>query len=113
MTSKLHPSRALAYAKGRRKGNEIPALLWLYVALIGLLFLRNGGVPSEPSQYVTIGLGAGAVVILGSMVPTALMLVLVALLIGGVLGIVPAVTGILATGQRAIDDLASYAKGQP
>lgn len=111
LKSKADPRRAARYYTGsmsRRpsSSDEIPAMLWLWVAVVALARVRSGEgfSPSSfsASEVAVYGGAAGVIVVLGRLLPRAALLVLVALLVAGVLGAAPAVAGVLSSAQSRI-----------
>jgi hypothetical protein len=109
--AKADPRRAARYYSGslsRRpsSSDEIPAMLWLWVAIVALARLRSGEgfAPSSfsASEVTVYGGAAGVIVVLGRFLPRAALLVLVALLVAGVLGAAPVVADALASAQSKI-----------
>ncbi len=100
------PRRAARHYAGpldkRARGNEIPAIVWLWVAIVLLAQVRRGAftagfsAPSLP-EVATYGIGAVLVVVAGSFAPRAVLLILAAILLAGVLGAVPQVSAALST----------------
>jgi len=114
-TLKRHtsPVRAAHYYGGalQRRGSqsdEIPAMLWLWLAIIALIQVRRG-VTWPPqvntAEFITYAMVAGAIVIAGRFAPRVVLLVLVGLLVAGVLGAAPAVATFLEGFQARIAGL--------
>ena len=96
----LHPNRAVSYFKGnRKKANATPAILWLFLALVGIIILRTRSIPSL-SQAVMLAIFCGIIVAAGLFLPGLVTLLLVGLLVAAVLQ-VPAVAPFLNAVQRA------------
>ncbi len=104
----IHPRRAVSYFKGNStKANATPAVLWLFLLLVGILVLRNRALPTL-SQGITLAIFAGIVVAAGLVLPELVTLVLVGLVIAAVLN-VPAVAPFLVAVQSRVQGLT----GQP
>lgn len=105
-----HAARFYGGALQRRgsQSDEIPAMLWLWLAIIALIQIRRG-VTWPPqvntAEFITYAMVAGAIVLAGRFAPRAVLLVLVALLVAGVLGAAPAVAGFLEGFQARIAGL--------
>ncbi len=123
LRSKADPRRAARYYTGsltRRpsSSDEIPAMLWLWVAVVALARLRRGEgfAPSSfsASEVAVYGGAAGAIIVAGRFLPRAVLLVLVALLVAGVLGAAPVVADALSSAQsRVAAALPSGGSGGP
>lgn len=99
-----HPRRAVNYFRGRqRRANATPAILWLFLLLVGIVTLRNGAIPSL-AQGLTLALFAGLIVAAGLVLPELVTLLLVGLLIAAVLR-VPQVAPFLDRVQGAVGNL--------
>lgn len=99
-----HPRRAVAYFQGRNsRANATPAILWLFLILVGIVTLRNGSVPSLP-QALTLALFAGLIVAAGLVLPELVTLLLVGLLLAAVLR-VPQVAPFLDRVQASVANL--------
>lgn len=97
----LHPNRAVSYFKGNgKKANATPAILWLFLALVGIIILRTRSIPSL-SQAVTLAIFCGIVVAAGLFLPELVTLLLVGLLVAAVLQ-VPAVAPFLNAVQGRV-----------
>jgi hypothetical protein len=84
---KLHANRAVDYYKGQSKrANATPAIVWLFVLLVGIIVLRNRALPST-SQAITLAIMCGVVVAAGLVLPELVTLILVGLLIAAVLNV--------------------------
>ncbi|MGH2512949.1 MAG: hypothetical protein ACRDGQ_09700 [Candidatus Limnocylindrales bacterium] len=113
ITSAPDPGRALSYWQGRRRsGNEIPGLLFLFLALVALVSFRNGRLPTA-TETATLGLFAGLIVFAGMYAPHLVTLFLVALLIAGVLGFAGPVSGVLASVNTTLQGLGVPLSGGP
>jgi hypothetical protein len=86
MTTRLHPRHAVSYFRNPSRANATPAILWLVIALVGIIAIRNRALPSL-SQSITLALFAGLVVAAGLVLPELVTLLLVALLVGAVLNV--------------------------
>jgi hypothetical protein len=82
----LHPKRAVSFFSGHHRDNEIPALLWLWVALVVILVVRNRAVPT-PSQGVTLAVLGGIVVGVGAFTPMIVGVVLLGAIIAAALNV--------------------------
>jgi hypothetical protein len=103
------PTRALSYWQGKRRtGNEMPALLFLWLALVVLVSLRAGRTPTA-GEAATMGLFAGVIIVAGIWAPHLVTLLLVALLVAGILGFAGPVTGILQNVQTTVTGLIPHA----
>ncbi len=100
----LHATRAVDYFRGRNsKSNATPAIIWLFLALVGIVVLRNRAMPTT-SQAVTLAIMAGLVVAAGLVVPELVTVLLVGLLFAGVLN-VPGIAPFFASVQGRIAQL--------
>lgn len=96
-----HPRRAVNYFRGRnRRANATPAILWLFLLLVGIVTLRNGRIP-DLSQSLTLALFAGLIVGAGLVLPELVTLMLVGLLIAAALR-VPQVAPFLDSVQARV-----------
>jgi hypothetical protein len=122
-TIKRHasPLRAARFYGGspqRRppQGDEIPAMLWLWFAIIALIQVRRGVLSTRQLQVdtpevITYALVAGAIVLAGRFMPRIVVLVLVGILVAGVLDAAPKVSTFLAGFQSRIAALGLPASG--
>lgn len=102
--STYHPARAVAFASGKKSAyNWVPALLWLWLAVVGLLVIRRRGLPTQ-GEIVTVGAGAGGVVLIGSFAPVIVFWGLVALLVAAALN-TPGLGGFIGGLQTRLADL--------
>lgn len=84
---KLHATRAVDYFKGNNSTtNATPAILWLFLALVGIVVLRNRALPTT-GQAITLAIMAGIVVAAGLVLPELVTVLLVGLLLAGVLNV--------------------------
>jgi predicted lysophospholipase L1 biosynthesis ABC-type transport system permease subunit len=105
---KLHATQAVSYFKGRdKKANATPAILWLFLALVGIVVLRNRALPST-GQAITLAIMAGIVVAAGLVLPELITVLLAGLLIAGVLD-VPGVGPFFTAVQGRISQLTGQA----
>lgn len=101
ITKHVDPRRAVAYARGRTRGNSSAAFVWLFAILVGLVILRRGSLPSA-SEAVTFGLLGGGVVAVGAVAPAPAAAVLVALIVAAVLGVSGALSNTLGRATGAV-----------
>lgn len=100
---KLHPRHAVSFFQGRHRGNEIPALLWLWAALVGILILRNRALPTG-GQLVTLGILGGGVVAIGAFTPMIVGVVLLGAIVAAALN-VPGLPPALADFEARVQGL--------
>ena len=105
LASRADPRRAARFYTGSltrspSSSDEIPALLWLWAGVVVLARLRSGDPTNfSGSEIAVYGGVAGVIVLLGRLMPRAVLLILVALLVAGALGAAPVVASALATAQ--------------
>lgn len=93
---KLHPRHAVSYIEGHRRGNELPAILWIWILVVALVYFRRRTFPTSSEGFTLLGMTI-VIVILGSFLPTEVVALLVAFLVAGVLnvpGVGPLLTNI-------------------
>jgi len=82
-----NPKNAVShFRKGGKTPNMTPALLWLWVLLIGASCVRSGQLPSQ-DQFITWFVVAGVVVAAGAFFPAEVALALLALVVAAVLNV--------------------------
>jgi hypothetical protein len=84
------------------RGDQVPALLWLWLLIVGLIYVRQKRIPGA-SELVTLGVAGGIIVAIGNFAPHAVTLFLLALLLSGVLGAEPRVAALLAEFQSRVN----------
>lgn len=112
--AKLHPRHAVSFFAGRHRGNEIPALLWLWAALVGILILRNRALPTT-GQAVTLVILGGVVVGVGAFTPVIVGVVLLGAVVAAALnvpGLPPALAQIEARVQALVDPVIDRSRGK-
>ena len=97
----VNPSRQVTYARS----NPVPAAIWLFVILFGLVVVKNGALPST-SQTLTWAIAAVIVVVSATVAPELVTALLLAALVLAVLTNVPLVTGLLDRLGGHVDALA-------
>lgn len=110
------PRRAARYyTRGKltsTKSLEIPAILWLWVLLVGLAAIRRGSLAFDRPEVALFAILAGLSVLAGTVAPRIVQLFLVGLLLAGVLGAAPQVESFLADLQARIDAIYGNAVGR-
>ncbi len=85
-----------AVSKGDVTGSDnVPAILWLALLLIGVWAVRHGRLP-DPRSMATVVAAVGAVVLLGSVVPRLATWFLFALLLAAILGAGPQIAAFIS-----------------
>lgn len=102
-TTKLHPRRAVSFFQGRHQGNEIPALIWLWAALVAILIIRNKALPTA-GQAITLAIIGGVVVGVGAFTPMIVGLVLLGAVVAAAFN-VPGLPPALANLQGRVQSL--------
>ncbi len=111
---KVAPKHAVSFFQGKHGGstaattNAIPALLWLWGALVLILVYRNKALP-DPKQAVTLLALGGGVVVVGSFTPMLVGLVLLGAVVAAAFN-VPGVPGALTGWQARIAAVVSPGK---
>lgn len=109
----VSPRRAVRYYTTGKltstKNLEIPAILWLWILLVGLAAVRRGSLEFGRNEVALFAGIAALSVAAGTVAPRVVQLLLVGLLLAGILGAAPQVEAFLATLQARIDEI--YAKG--
>ena len=81
-----NPKNAVSHFQKGGTTNMTPALLWLWLLLVGISTMRNGALPSR-DQAISWIVVAGVVVGAGAFFPTEVALALVALVVAAVLNV--------------------------
>lgn len=101
----VDPRRQVTYVRA----NPVPAALWIFLILFGLVVIRNGGLPTA-SQTVTWALASVVVVVSATVAPELVTAILLAALVLAVLTNVPLVSEILDHIGTRVDQLAGSAQ---
>ncbi len=80
--------------------DNIPAILWLTIALLALWTLRHGRLPT-PGEAATGGAAVAVVGLAGSVVPRLAVWVLLALLVAAAIGGAPAISSFIQGFSRS------------
>jgi hypothetical protein len=78
--------------------DNVPAILWLSLALIALWAVKNGRLPN-PASMATLAAAVGAIVLVGSVVPRLAVWALLALLVAASVGAAPQIAALIAQVQ--------------
>lgn len=97
----VNPNRQVTYVRG----NPVPATIWLFVILMGLVVIKNGQLPNT-SQTLTWAIAAVIVVISATVAPELVTALLLAALVLAVLTNVPLVSDLLDRLSGHVDGLA-------
>lgn len=98
----IDPGRQVAFARS----NPVPAAIWIFLVLFGLVIVKNGALPT-PTQTATWALAAVIVVVSATIAPELVTAVLLAALVLAVLTNVPLVSGILDHIGARVDQVAA------
>ena len=98
----VDPSRHVAYVRS----NPVPAGIWIFLILFGLVIAKNGTLPT-PSQTATWALAAVIVVVSATIAPELVTAILLAALVLAVLTNVPLVSEVLDHVGTRFDQLSS------
>ena len=100
----IDPTRQIAYARS----NQVPAAIWIFIILVGLIVLKEGHLPTA-SQTLTWAILAVVVVGSATIAPELVTALLLAALVLAVLTNVPFVSEILDSFGKKVDELAGLA----
>lgn len=81
-----NPKNAVAHFRRGGTTNMTPALLWLWLLLVGVSTIRSGSLPDR-DQATSWAVVAGVVVAAGAFFPTEVALALVALVVAAALNV--------------------------
>ena len=96
----IDPTRQIAYART----NQVPAAIWIFIILVGLIVLKEGALPSA-SQTLTWAILAVVVVASATIAPELVTALLLAALVLAVLTNVPFVSALLERLNGHVDQL--------
>lgn len=104
------PQRARRYfttglTKHAPRGDQVPALIWLWLAIVGLVMLREHRL-LQVGEYVTLAIAGGIIVGIGNFAPHLVTLFLLALLVAGIFGAAPQVSAFLDEVNGRVSQLA-------
>jgi hypothetical protein len=102
------PTKAVSYFTSSGSTNWEPALLWLVIAVVALVSIRRGALPTGTETVTWFGLAA-VVVALGAFVPKAVAAVLGALLVAGALNVYAPLTAQINRATSAVGKLGKAA----
>jgi hypothetical protein len=107
----LDPRKAAHFvARPGSASDRIPALIWIGLAILALVSVRQGRFPT-PQQAGTMLVGLLLVILAGSIAPRVVTWVLLALLVAAGLGAAPQLMAAAAAAQNRIAALSPSAGG--